>query len=126
MCIVDDASTDGTDAVARGALSRSLRAPSVEWSVVFWSPEYLEQVIGVDRITASGALTFFFLAAVIGRFAGSRLTRRLKPVTLLIGAAALVVAAFPVFWLANSPALAFGAGLHIFVTGSSSRRRKRV
>lgn len=86
-----------------------LLAVSVEWSVVFWSPEYLEQVIGVDRITASGALTFFFLAAVIGRFAGSRLTRRLKPVTLLIGAAALVVAAFPVFWLANSPALAFGS-----------------
>ncbi|MBL8146159.1 MAG: MFS transporter, partial [Anaerolineae bacterium] len=39
---------------------------SVEWSVVFWSSEYLEQVVGLDRITAAGALTFFFLAAVIG------------------------------------------------------------
>lgn len=82
---------------------------SVEWSVLFWSPEYLEQVIGVDRITAAGALTFFFLASVIGRFAGSRLTRRIRPVALLIGAAALVVIAFPVFWLARSPGLAFAA-----------------
>lgn len=82
---------------------------SVEWSVVFWSSEYLEQVVGLDRITAAGALTFFFLAAVIGRFAGSRLAHRIKPGILLIGAAALVVAAFPVFWLARSPTIAVAA-----------------
>lgn len=82
---------------------------AVEWSIVFWSPAFMERVVGVDKVTAAGSLTFFFLAAVIGRFAGSRMTRRWKPTALLIGAAALVVVSFPVFWLARNPALAFVA-----------------
>jgi fucose permease len=82
---------------------------AVEWSVIFWSPAFLERVVGVDKVTAAGALTFFFLAAVIGRFAGSRMTRRWPPTMLLTGAAALVVIAFPVFWLSRNQAVAFAA-----------------
>lgn len=82
---------------------------AVEWCIVFWAPAFLERVVGVDKVTAAGALTFFFLAAVIGRFVGSRLTRRWPPTTMLTSAAALVVVAFPVFWLARNPALAFVA-----------------
>jgi fucose permease len=87
---------------------------AVEWSIVFWAPAFLERVVGVDKVTAAGALTFFFLAAVIGRFIGSRLTRRWPPATMLTSAATLVVVAFPVFWLARNPALAFVA---LFVLG---------
>ncbi|HYO88744.1 MAG TPA: MFS transporter [Candidatus Limnocylindrales bacterium] len=87
---------------------------AVEWSIAFWSPDFLERVVGVDRVTASGALTFFYLAAIFGRLAGSRLTRRLRPDLLLVGAGAVVVAAFPVFWLARTPVLALGA---LFVLG---------
>lgn len=84
-------------------------AVSVEWSVVFWSPDFLERVVGLDRVTAAGGLTFFYLAAVIGRFFGSRLTRRVRPTRLLVGAALIVVLAFPVFLLARTSALALGA-----------------
>ena len=87
---------------------------AVEWCVVFWAPAFLERVVGVDKVTAAGALSFFFLAAVFGRFFGSRMTRRWKPTALLTGAAALVVIAFPAFWLARSPALSF---VTLFVIG---------
>lgn len=87
---------------------------AVEWSIAFWSPVFLEQVAGIDRVTASGALTLFYMAAIFGRLAGSRLTRRLRPDVLLAGAGVLVVAAFPVFWLARAPGLALGA---LFVLG---------
>lgn len=87
---------------------------AVEWSIAFWSPEFLEKIAGVDRVTASGALTLFYMAAIFGRLVGSRLTHRLRPDVLLVGAGVVVVAAFPVFWLAREPALALGA---LFVLG---------
>ncbi|HYO87486.1 MAG TPA: MFS transporter [Candidatus Limnocylindrales bacterium] len=87
---------------------------AVEWSIAFWAPDFLERVVGVDRVTAAGALTFFYMAAIFGRLAGSRLTRRLRSDLLLVGASAVVVAAFPVFWLARTSWLALGA---LFVLG---------
>jgi fucose permease len=82
---------------------------AVEWTLAFWTPDFLERVVGVDRVTAAGSLTFFYLAAIIGRLAGSRLARRLSANVLLVAASIIVVAAFPVFWLARVPWLAFAA-----------------
>jgi predicted MFS family arabinose efflux permease len=80
---------------------------AVEWSVSFWTPEFLNKVVGVDTVTAAGALSLFWLALIIGRVVGSVLARRFQPVTLLLGATALVALSFPVLWLARDPALAF-------------------
>ncbi len=87
---------------------------AVEWSIAFWAPVFLETVVDVDRVTAAGALTFFYMAAIFGRLVGSRLTRHLRPDVLLVGAGAVVVAAFPVFWLARAPWLALAS---LFVLG---------
>lgn len=77
----------------------------IEWSVSFWSPEFFERELGVDRVTAAGTLTFFWLALITGRLIGSVLSRRFPPTVLLLAAAILVAAAFPVLWLANEPAV---------------------
>lgn len=82
---------------------------ATEWSVAFWTPEFFEQVVGVDRATAAGALSLFWLALIVGRVVGAVLTRRFQPTTLLLGATGLVVGAFPVLWLARDPAMAFVA-----------------
>jgi fucose permease len=44
-------------------------------------------------------MTAYFLAMVIGRFTGSRLTTRLESHTLLPAALALAVTGFLIFWL---------------------------
>ncbi len=87
---------------------------AVEWSVGFWTAEYFERGIGLDRVSAAGVLTFFWMAIIIGRVAGSFLSRRYRPTILLIGAASLAAAAFPIMLLAREPAIATGA---LFVTG---------
>lgn len=81
----------------------------IEWSVSFWSAEFFERELSVDRVTAAGTLTFFWLAIIAGRLIGSLLSRRFQPSVLLIGAAILVIAAFPVLWLATDPVVGLAA-----------------
>jgi predicted MFS family arabinose efflux permease len=87
---------------------------AVEWSVGFWTAEFFERALGVDRVTAAGTLSVLWLAIILGRVAGSFLSRRFQPSVLLIGAAALAAAGFPVLWLARDPLVATAA---LFVTG---------
>lgn len=96
-----------------------LLGTAVEWSVAFWSPEYFEQVIGVERTTAAGTLTFFWLAFIVGRLGGSVLSRRFQPSTLLVGAAVLVLVAFPFLLLVRDPIVALGA-LFVMALGISN------
>jgi predicted MFS family arabinose efflux permease len=80
---------------------------SVEWSTIFWGADFLERVVGFPRVAAVGAMTAFLLAMLVGRAAGSVLSRRYVTKRLLLIAALLVVAGFPVFWLARSPLPAY-------------------
>ncbi len=87
---------------------------SVEWCVIFWGADFLENNVGLSRVTAATLMSVFFLAMVIGRFVGSRLTR-VRAVTVLLPLALLIalLGFFP-FWLAPLPAVNI-AGL--FVAG---------
>jgi len=85
---------------------------AVEWGIIYWSAAFLERVVGLPKVTASTLVSAFFLAMVIGRFTGSRLTRFFPPNRLLIGAVAIVLVGFPIFWLAQTPVLNI-AGLFI-------------
>jgi fucose permease len=80
-------------------------AVSVEWSVIFWGADYLERVVGLERTTASTLMSVFLGAMFVGRALGSGLARRYDPGRLLIGAILVVMAGFPLFWLAQTPAL---------------------
>ncbi len=74
---------------------------SIEWCVIFWGASFLEDVIGLSEVVASSTMTIFFIAMVIGRFVGSRLTRRYASDYLVLGAIVLVILGFPLFWLAE-------------------------
>jgi predicted MFS family arabinose efflux permease len=90
---------------------------AAEWSTVTWSASFLENAAGLERALASALMTAFFIATVIGRFAGSRLTRRFEGRQLLPAAASVALAGVLIFWLAATPALnvvgLFVAGLGI-------------
>jgi fucose permease len=89
---------------------------SVAWSLIAWGADFMAGAAGMSRVDAVTTMGFFFLAMVVGRVAGSRLTRLAPTRTLLVGALALCLAGFPVLWLARSVPLNI-AGLFIVGLG---------
>jgi predicted MFS family arabinose efflux permease len=87
---------------------------SAEWCIVFWGADFLENVVGLTRVNASAALAIYFLGFVIGRAAGSRLTRLYSTQRLLLTAAALLIVGFPIFWLVRLPIISL---IGIFIAG---------
>jgi len=91
-----------------------LLAVSAEWSLVLWSPDFLEKVTGLERVTAVTAMSLFFSAAIVGRLIISRLARRVASQQLLLLALILTTAGFGLFWLVNNTTLTL---VGLFVTG---------
>lgn len=89
-------------------------AASVEWTIAYWGADFLNDVVGMSKGASATAMSLFFAAMIAGRFTGSRLARTFRGPTLLIGAFALALAGFPVFWFGPNAAIAL-AGL--FVAG---------
>lgn len=87
---------------------------SLEWCMVAWGADFLENAAGFSRVTASTLMSVFFAAIVLGRAVGSRLTRALPGRTVLLCAVLTTLAGFPIFWLAPGRALTV---LGLFVTG---------
>jgi MFS family permease len=77
---------------------------AIEWSLVFWGADFLNGVAGLARTDAVTLMSVFFLAMVSGRFAGSRLTRRIAAAKLLLLAQAVALLGFLLYWLASVPA----------------------
>ena len=92
-------------------------AVSLEWCVVFWGADFLQKSVGLEKVTAATLMSVFFVAMVIGRVIGSRLTRTFESSRLLIFAVAVVGVGFPLFWLGRVPVVnivgLFIAGLGI-------------
>ena len=87
---------------------------AVEMSVVVWATDFLDSVAGLSRTDAVLGYSAFPAAMLVGRIAGSRLTRRWSSLTLLLITLGISLAGFPLFWLARLPALNI---LGLFVTG---------
>jgi MFS family permease len=87
---------------------------AVEWSMVAWGTDFLTSVVGLEPALASGLASAYFVAMLIGRFTGSRLTLRLDSQALLPAALGLAGTGFVIFWLAPIPALNV---LGLFITG---------
>jgi predicted MFS family arabinose efflux permease len=87
---------------------------AVEWCLVFWAADFLERSAGLARADAATAMSAFFVAMVLGRFAGSRLAARMPSAGLLQGALLLTGTGFLVFWLAP---LAVLSVIGLFLTG---------
>jgi fucose permease len=87
---------------------------SVEWCLVFWGADFLESSLGLSKVNAATTMSIFFLAMVLGRLSGSRLSRAVSSANLLLFALGISLAGFPIFWLARCAPLNI-AGL--FVAG---------
>ncbi|MEW5959603.1 MAG: MFS transporter, partial [Chloroflexota bacterium] len=85
---------------------------SVEWCLIFWGADFLEKVVGLGQINAATMMSIFFGAMLLGRIAGSRLTRLMPGTTLLLIAIGITLGGFPIFWLARFAPLNL-AGLFI-------------
>jgi fucose permease len=86
----------------------------VEWCVIFWSPDFLEKIAGFSKTASSTLMSVFFIAYIIGRFAVSRLVRRVRALDALFGVMALAGAGILVFWLAPSQGVRIAA---LFISG---------
>lgn len=78
---------------------------AAEWCIVYWGATYLERVVGLQAVTAASAMSVFFLAMLVSRVAMSGLARYLPSTSLLAGAFALAMIAFPLFWLGGGAIL---------------------
>ncbi|HEY9730427.1 MAG TPA: MFS transporter [Drouetiella sp.] len=85
-----------------------------EWSLIFWSAEFLEKVVKLSRIDASACVSVFLAAMLLGRIVGSRLTRNFDIHTLLPIAAITSVVGFALYWLGNSAIISVTG---LFITG---------
>lgn len=86
----------------------------IEWGLIFWGADFLEKNAGLKATTASTMITVFFLAMVIGRTIGSRLSRSIEVKHLLLVTYCLVVIGFIPLWLAPTPAISV---LGLFIAG---------
>lgn len=87
---------------------------AIEWCIAFWGAAFLEAEGGLPAATAAATMSAFFWAMILGRYCGSRLTRRTRSARLLLVALGIVAVGFPLFWLAPSPQVTV---LGLFIAG---------
>jgi len=99
-----------------GKLPRSFLRPwalifvgvAVEWCVGFWAAEYLKGLPGGSVTLAAAGAGTFQLASLAGRLVSSRITGKVGEKNLLLGAVALTVVGFPLYWSLANVWVAFG------------------
>lgn len=87
---------------------------AIEWCVMFWAASFLAAVVGLSEPVAAAAVSVFLLAMLLGRIAGSFLTRQMAASRLLLVALGIIALGFPIFWLAPVAPLNL---VGLFVTG---------
>jgi fucose permease len=89
-------------------------AVSIEFCMIFWSADYLENSLGMRKVDAAQAVSLFLAAMIVGRLAGSRLVRRFSTHRVIIVSILTAGAGFLVFWTTGNTILGLAA---LFVTG---------
>ncbi|GCE30678.1 hypothetical protein KDA_61620 [Dictyobacter alpinus] len=72
---------------------------AAEWGISFWGSGYLINGVGLERTNAAFLMSIFFLASVLGRIIGSRLTQRIAVEKLLLPVLLVALLGFLLFWL---------------------------
>lgn len=89
-------------------------AVSVEFCMIFWSADYLENVLDLPKAGAAQSVSLFLAAMVLGRMAGGRLVQRF-PASKVVTASILVAGlGFLLFWRAGGVLLGLGG---LLITG---------
>ena len=87
---------------------------SVEFCMVFWSADYLEQILGLIKADAAQAVSLFLAAMIVGRVVGSRLVQRFSARAVVTISIILAGIGFLLFWRAESSFLGLSG---LFITG---------
>ena len=99
---------------------------AAEWSVIAWGASFIEGETGVSADTAVSLMAGYFVGVVMGRIAGSRLTRSRDAARLLAISLAVAGAGFAILWSSTGPAqavlglLVIGVGIgNLYPLGTS-------
>ncbi len=87
---------------------------SVEYCMVFWSADYLENVSGLTKSVAAQAVSLFQAGMIIGRLTASRLLRRFSTFQILTVSLLIATVGFLLYWSAQAAGLVV---LGLFITG---------
>ena len=87
---------------------------SVEFCMIYWSADFLENALGLEKVNAAQTVSVFLAAMILGRFAGSRLVKRFPAHPLVTASLLVAGAGFLMYWQAESIVLGV-CGL--FLTG---------
>jgi fucose permease len=89
-------------------------AVSVEFCMIFWSADYLENVLGMAKADAAQAVSLFLGGMIFGRLAGSRLVRHFSAQGVVTAAILVAGAGFLIFWSGRNVFLTLSG---LFLTG---------
>jgi fucose permease len=89
-------------------------AVAVEFCMISWSADYLENGLGMLKVDAAQSVSLFLAGMIVGRLAGSRLVQRFSTYQVVIGSILVASFGFLVYW--NTTSLVLGLG-GLFVTG---------
>jgi fucose permease len=89
-------------------------AVSIEFCMISWSVDYLENVLGMLKADAAQAFSLFFAGMILGRLAGSRLVQRFSTPRLVTAAILVASLGFLFFWKPGSVLMGLGG---LFITG---------
>jgi fucose permease len=89
-------------------------AVAVEFCMISWSADYLENGLGMLKVDAALAISLFLAAMIVGRLAGSRLVQHFSTHKVVMGSILVASLGFLVYWNASSIVLGLGG---LFVTG---------
>ena len=87
---------------------------SVEFCMIFWSADYLEEVLGLTKANAAQAISLFLAAMILGRVFGSRLVQRFSARAVVTISIVLASIGFLLFWRTENIFIGLSG---LFITG---------
>ena len=87
---------------------------SVEFCMIFWSANYLEQALGMTKAEAAQAVSLFLAAMILGRLLGSRLVQRFSARSVVTISILIASVGFMLFWKGVSSLVGLSG---LFITG---------
>ncbi len=87
---------------------------SVEFCMVFWSADYIEQVLKLVKADAAQAVSLFLGAMIVGRLLGSRLVQRFSMRAVVTVSIMVAGIGFLLFWRTENTILSLSG---LFITG---------
>jgi len=71
---------------------------SVEFCLIFWSADYMEKVMGLEKAAAAQSVSLFLVAMIVGRLSVSRLVQRVAPANMVLLSVLIASAGFLLYW----------------------------